>query len=97
MRAFLREEETDKRYSSWKKEHMRGIPKDRRKQIGGIPVERGTHKRHSKREEETDRRYSSWKKEHMQGIPKERRKQIGDIQVGRRNTWEAAQKRGGNR
>ncbi len=79
-------EETDRRYSSWKKEHMRGSPKERRKQIEDILVERGTHKRHSKREEETDRRYSSWKKEHMKGILKERRKQIGDIPVGRRNT-----------
>jgi hypothetical protein len=25
-----REEETDRRYSSWKKEHMRGIPIERR-------------------------------------------------------------------
>ncbi len=35
-----REEETDGRYSSWKKEHMRGIPIERRKQIGDIPVGR---------------------------------------------------------
>ncbi len=27
-------------YSSWKKEHMRGIPKERRKQIGDTPVGR---------------------------------------------------------
>ncbi len=33
-----REEETVRRYSSWKKEHMRGSPKERRKQIGDILV-----------------------------------------------------------
>jgi hypothetical protein len=32
------EEETEKKYSSWKKEHMRGIPIGRRKQIGDITV-----------------------------------------------------------
>ncbi len=35
-----REKETDRRYSSWKKEPMRGIPKERRKQIGDILVGR---------------------------------------------------------
>ncbi len=35
-----REEETVGRYSSWKKEHIRDIPKERRKQIGDIPVGR---------------------------------------------------------
>ncbi len=35
-----REEETDRRYSSWKKEHIRGITKERRKQIADIPVGR---------------------------------------------------------
>ncbi len=34
------EEETDREYSSWKYEHMRGIPKERRKQIRDIPVGR---------------------------------------------------------
>ncbi len=65
-----REEETDRRYSSWKKEHMRCIPKERRKQTGEFQLEEGTHERHSKREEETDRRYSSWKKKHMRRITK---------------------------
>jgi hypothetical protein len=40
MRHTNREEETDGRYSSWKKEHMRGIPIERRKQIADIPVGR---------------------------------------------------------
>ncbi len=35
-----REEETDGIYSSWKKEPMRGIPIERRKQIGDILVGR---------------------------------------------------------
>jgi hypothetical protein len=39
-RHSKREEETDSRYSSWKKEHMIVIPKERRKQRGDIPVGR---------------------------------------------------------
>ncbi len=39
-RHYNREEETSRRYSSWKKEHMRGIPTERRKQVGDIPVGR---------------------------------------------------------
>ncbi len=35
-----REDETDRRYSSWKKEPMRGIPKERRKQMGDTAVRR---------------------------------------------------------
>ncbi len=48
-RHSKREEETDRRYSSWKKEHMRGIPKEGKKLIGdtqkehmsGIPISNG--------------------------------------------------------
>ncbi len=40
QRHTNREEEPDRRYSSWKKEHMKGIPIERRKQIGDIPVGR---------------------------------------------------------
>ncbi len=36
----IEEETEDRRYCSWKKDHMRGIPIERRKQIGDIPVGR---------------------------------------------------------
>ncbi len=56
-------------------EHMRGIPIERRKQMGDNPIGRRNTGGYldfplTKREEETDGRYSSWKKEHMIHIPK---------------------------